>query len=1123
MRCRYLLLLFLLPCSGFAQFQNFSSDLFFNRFSTDDGLSQASVNAILKDSKGFMWFGTDDGLNRFDGNQFRVYKKKNGDTTTIPGNTVVALWEDSLARIWIGTTEGLSIYDRHLEKFTTYPVSGQEFYACLDIREDAAGQRVWIAAGTDGLYYFDSRSDSVSRFTHDGIKGLNVLKIEIINGVLYLGTLDKGLYAVDPNNGTVKNISLGKSLYPRAIRALHRDSAALWIGTEGDGLKKLATQTGEVTTITAGPGKLSVNNVWALARDSHLMWIGTDGGGINVLDTRTNKISVHTHSYYDTRSISSNTIRCISKDRVGDLWFGTFNGGVSFLPAFNIKFLSFRNEPSDPRSLQHNSVLSFCELADGSVLIGTDGGGLSVLKNGKFSALLFPAHVQPPKVILSILETERGDVWVGTYQQGLFKITGNRITKHYTYDASDAASISSNIVWDLEEDGEGNLWIATEVGLNRLRPGEDDFTSFRNPSEEDPQGLFTSEFTQSILLDRASTLWVGYFGKLTGCYLPTGRVTSYESGEGKNEIPNKQVLALHLDKRDRNVIWFSSFGAGLMRFHLMDKEFSLMTEDEGLPGSQIFAIQSDRKGMVWFTINKGIVRYHPFEKSFYVFEKSFGVNTAPYKENASGQTDSGYLMFGGTNGFTAFWPGDLRFEKSSLDVVFTGFRLFNEDVPIDNEILQRSITETPALTIPYDRARFMNFEFSVPNFLAPSLVQYQYMLEGFEDNWHTVESKNISFTNLLPGKYNLRVKAGFPAGLWGHEKQLAITVTAPWWMRWYSRVGLVLFVGAMAFGFYRYRTYSLNKRKAELERIVSEQNQEIREKNEELAQRNEELSTHNHELLTNRETISKQNKMLFDAQVQLREINLSLEKLVQQRTEKLNETISQLNKTIKELDAFLYSASHDLVSPLKSILGLVNLAKLENRNSRIQSYFTHIELSVSKLEAIIQTLMQHSFNTKAELKLEKVDLGKLVEETLGELKFIPEAEKIRFNCSLKDATIVSDSHRLKIILSNLLGNAVKYHDGQKKENIVQVEFQQTDTSWTIAIMDNGIGIERDRLDRVFELFYRATESAKGSGLGLYIVKDTIDRLGGRINVDSEIGQWTKFTLSFPVNNVSMLN
>jgi signal transduction histidine kinase/ligand-binding sensor domain-containing protein len=1119
------LILLILHCSSIAQFQKFSSDLFFNRYSTDDGLSQASVNAILKDSKGFMWFGTDDGLNRFDGHQFRVYKKKAGDSTTVTGNTVEALWEDSLSRIWVGTSEGLSIYDRHLEKFSSYPVPGVVFYPCFELREDSMNDRVWIAAGVHGLYYFDLQRNAVVPFAHAELKDLNVVKIETLDSKLYLGTLDKGLYCLDLRSNKVSMILLENERggVNHAIRALLKDKDILWIGTEGDGLKKYNPKTQEIIGFRKRSGNLSDDKIWSLAIDGDRLWVGTDGGGLTLIDLKKNVSSVYRHSYYDIRSISSNTVRCISKDRIGDLWFGTFNGGISYLPAFNIKFHSFRNEPEDPASLPHNSVLSFCELSDGTLLVGTDGGGLAYLKDGKFYSYRFPRNVPTPTVILSILETQQGEIFLGTYQEGLYKILPNKLVKHYEHDPLKSSTITSNIIWDIAEDGDGNIWLSTEVGLNRLRPDEDEFTSYRNNEENESPGLFTSDFTQTLLVDSANTLWVGYFGNLTECYLPTGTTRSYFSGAGKGEIPNKQVLSLHLDRSNRNVLWFSSFGAGLARFHLIEKTFTILTEEQGLPGSQIFAIQTDEKGIVWCSSDKGLVRHDPRKRSFYTFEKSYGINTSPFKDNSGGSTGSGYIMFGGTNGFTAFWPSDVNFQKNSLDVVFTGFRLFNEEVRIDNKILERSITETNALRIPYDRSKFMNLEFAVPNFLSPGTVQYQYMLEGFEDSWHTVENKNISFTNLLPGKYTLRVKAGFPSALWGEERVLAITVVPAWWMTWYARIAFLLLVGAVGYAFYVYRTYSLNQRKAELEEIVAEQYQEIHQKNEELATRNHELSAHNEELLTSRETISLQNKMLFDAQKQLQEINVSLEKLVQQRTEKLNETISQLNKTIKELDAFLYSASHDLVSPLKSILGLVNLAKLENSKPQLRNYFNHIEISVSKLEAIIQTLMQHSFNTKAELRLEAIDLRKLVDETIGELKFIPEAEKIRFNLTLSNAQIVSDAHRLKIILSNLLGNAVKYHDSTKPENIVNLEFRKNGSGWILDITDNGIGIEKERLTRVFELFYRATESAKGSGLGLYIVKDTIDRLGGCIVVDSEIGKWTKFTLSFPLNNKAMLN
>jgi signal transduction histidine kinase/ligand-binding sensor domain-containing protein len=1124
---KYPILLILFLCHGlaFGQFQKFSSDLFFNRYSTDDGLSQASVNAILKDSKGFTWFGTDDGLNRFDGNQFRIYKKKPGDSTSIAGNTVETLWEDNRGRIWVGTSEGLCIYNQHTEKFISYPMNGLDFYASLDIKEDTVRKRVWMATGATGLSYFDLKSDSMIRYFHPDINDLNVVKIEIAGDSLFIGTLEKGLFVLDLNSNAVKEIILygANALTKSSIRALLKDGDDLWIGTEGDGLKKYDASLKKIINYNTDNGKLTDDKVWSIARDGNFIWIGTDGGGINVLDTRNDSIRFYQHSYYDLRSISSNTIRCITRDNIGDLWFGTFNGGISFLPAFNIKFHSFRNEPENPYSLPHNAVLSFCERMDGTVLIGTDGGGLVYLKNGKYGTYKFPQGAKAPKVILSIIETSNGDVFLGTYQEGLYKIHANGKVSKYIHNPLKSSSLSSNIVWDMVEDDEGNIWLATEVGLNRLAAFENEFTNYQSVSEYDPPGLFTSDFTQSLVLDNAKTLWIGYFGNLTGCYLPTGRITTYKSGTGPRDIPNKQVLALHLDRRDKNVLWFSSFGAGLVRFHTMEKQFSIKSEENGLPANQVFAIQTDDKGKVWLTTDRGIVRHDPADSSFYVFEKSFGINTTPFKDNSGGRTNSGYIMFGGTNGFTAFLPNEVNFQRKTLDVVFTGFRLFNEEVAIDNNILEKSITETSTLEVPYERAKFMNLEFSVPNFLSPSMVQYQYMLEGFEDRWHTVENKNISFTNLLPGDYTLRVKAGFPSGIWGQEKILSIRVIPPWWMTWYSRVGFVILILAMGYGFYLYRTYRLNNRKAELERIVAEQYQEIHEKNEELARRNEALSAHNEELLANRETISLTNKMLFDAQVQLKEVNLSLEKLVQQRTEKLNETISQLNKTIKELDAFLYSASHDLVSPLKSILGLVNLAKLENKNKQINSYLNHIEISVSKLEAIIQMLMQHSFNTKTELKLEAVNLPKLIEETIHELKFLPEAERIKFRCGFKDAQILSDSHRLKIILSNLLGNAVKYHDTDKQDNIVELEFRNTGAAWSLDITDNGIGIERERLGRVFELFYRATESAKGSGLGLYIVKDTIDRLGGRISVESEIGKWTKFTLSFPLNNSAMLN
>jgi signal transduction histidine kinase/ligand-binding sensor domain-containing protein len=1125
----YFLTLVLLLLSSYcsAQFQWFSDDVFFKKFSTEQGLSQASVNAVLRDSKGFIWLGTDDGLNRFDGKIFRVYRNQPGDSSSLIGSAVQALWEDNSGHIWVGTTEGLSRFDRHLEKFTSFLIEDTNFYSCYDLRYVKANNRLWMANGVHGLNFVDLSNDKVQRFSHPALENITVIRIEVIGQTIYIGTLENGLLKLDTEKGTITPVILfgppqKNRIFSYAIRALRAEGNNLWVGTEGGGLKKLNTVSGEITSYTKAQGQLPDDKVWAVEPEGHRTWIGTDGGGVSLLNISTSKSRHYRHSDFNANTISSNTIRTIVKDNTGDIWFGTFNGGVNYLPDFSIKFHIFRKDPENPLSLAHNSVLSFYEKENGTLLIGTDGGGLHYMTNGKFYPYRFPSNVEKPNVILSIHELENGGILLGTYQQGLYYISPDKRVRQFRSNANDTTTLTCDIIWDIEEDYAGNVWLATEVGINRVDPYSWKITNYRNHGSSEVPEIFTSEFSQTIMMDSSLTLWVGMFGNLRAFDLTTGEIENYKADTTRHrEIPNKQILSLELDAKQKDVAWFAAFGEGLVRIDLKKRHFDLLNKKEGLPNAQILAVQSDQQGNVWMSTNDGIMRYDPHLKSFSIFESDFGINVGPFKDNSGAITTSGYLVFGGTNGFVAFWPRDIQFEKSSLNVTFTGFQLFNSEVPIDNTILTKSITETDVIRLTADQARFMTFEFSAPQFLAPSTLQYQYMLEGFENRWDVIHAKQVTFTNLLPGSYKLRVKAGFASGFTGRETVLEIIVIPPWWTTYTAKIALIIVLAGLSYGFYRYRIYRLNKRKVELERIVTEQNQEIIQKNEELASQNEELSVHNEQLLKHRNTISVQNQMLFEAQEQLKEINQSLESLVQQRTEKLNETITQLNKTIKELDAFLYSASHDLASPLKSILGLVNLAKHEKLDPTTEVYLDHIEKSVRKLEGVIQTLMQHSFNTKAEAQVQKIHLKDLTLETIDELRFTDDAERMKFHYDLDDAKVVADPTRLKIILSNLISNAIKYRDPAKKANQVSVSFKRHPHTWTLDILDNGIGIDKSRLDRVFEMFYRATESAKGSGLGLYIVKDTVERLGGKIEASSELGKWTRFTITFPEKQKSI--
>jgi signal transduction histidine kinase len=313
------------------------------------------------------------------------------------------------------------------------------------------------------------------------------------------------------------------------------------------------------------------------------------------------------------------------------------------------------------------------------------------------------------------------------------------------------------------------------------------------------------------------------------------------------------------------------------------------------------------------------------------------------------------------------------------------------------------------------------------------------------------------------------------------------------------------------------RTNALIRQKGRLESRVREQSKEIKDQNDELAAQNEELTLRHEETVSQREEIAAQNEILTETQRQMANLNRRLERLVQERTQSLDNTIRQLNKTIYELDAFVYSASHDLIAPLKSVMGLINLSRQVNPgNEENTRYLDYMEASIKKLDDVIKSMIQFSRNSNAELITERINLREVVEEIVNDLRYMKEFDKIGFVIVIDPASIVmTDAQRLKIIVTNLVSNAIKYADPTKTQKEVKIQFENGNTSWKLYVSDNGIGIDKKYLSRVFEMFYRATERSQGSGLGLYIVKETVDRLKGEIFVDSEKGKWTRFELIFP--------
>jgi len=478
------------------------------------------------------------------------------------------------------------------------------------------------------------------------------------------------------------------------------------------------------------------------------------------------------------------------------------------------------------------------------------------------------------------------------------------------------------------------------------------------------------------------------------------------------------------------------------------------------------------------------------------------------------------LLFGGTNGFNCFVPDSLQDNPYVPPVYITGLRIFNQPVVTgdNHDVLSRHITESDEITLSHTQSVF-TLEFIALNFRNPEKNQYAYRLRGLEKEWNYVgDKRSATYTSLEPGEYFFQVKASNNDGVWNEEgRTLKIIVRPPFWKTlWFKlllggmMVGLVYLVAYL-------RSRRLQSRNHELEAKVNERTAQLKQLIKELHEKQDEIETTNEELKSTLEDLYDQknqveiiNNELIKTHDELMQINSKLDERVQERT-------SRLVKANQELDRFVYSASHDLSAPLKSILGLIELTKLENQSTSLSQHLAHMEKSVLKLEDVIRSLTQFSRNMGHDVVYESFRFDELVNEILDELKYPYDTEDVEIICDYGgDTEIRSDYLRMKIVMTNLISNAFKYRKESRKGSRVQIYFSIADGHYVVRVRDVGIGIKEENQDKVFEMFYRGTTQSKGSGLGLYIVKETVEKLNGSVSLASVPGEFTEFTVIIPV-------
>lgn len=829
----------------------------FTHITTDEGLSTGTVNCTLKDSKGFVWIGTVDGLNRFDGYNLKIFKNEKGNASSISGNVITSIAEDRDGKLWVSTrSSGLNVFDWETETFTL--VNNETFQGdipTVQAREIVVDDdnNVIVATQGGGLAVYERKNNAFKLFQHDpsdpsSIPGNTVFSIEQeAPGVYWLGVHTQALVRFDMTNGTFESIPYNAThaITESNRKPIMKDSKGnVWIGTDGKGAIKYNILKDEFTYFTTQNG-LSMGIITCFYEDSDgNVLIGTDGKGINIYHPNTGRISYMTSSLVDNESLTSDAVYEIREDDSGVVWISTFRGGVNIYSSLRNKFHLWEQLPNEPNTISFNSVIALDETRDGYVWIGTDGGGLDRLDPRTNQFMHYRHNDQDPysissNVAIALEEDRNGDLWVGTYSGGVARL--NRQTgrfKNYLPDPENPNTVNSKNIWSILEDSEGTIWLGElGGGLARYNPVIDGFDHFMQGSGK---GELSSNLIFTMLEDSRGGLWIGTEdGGLNRMNRDQESFEVYRNIAGDTtSIPNNSIRALHEDRHGN--LWIGT-AEGLAVMDLQDRSIKVSAVNEMLLNPVINGIQEDDHGNLWISTNKGLSKYSPGNGEVVNFTVSDGLQGTEFNYTSSLTTRSGRMYFGGIKGLNDFHPDEVVLSSYHPQLEVTDIRLFDKSIDEyrtrkGEKLVDRSLTVLDELTFTHDQ-NVIAIEFTALDFTSPQSIKYQYKLEGFNNDWvhTTADNRTARYTNLDAGTYLLRIRGTNSDGvLSSNERALTIHVLPPWWSTWWFRTLVFLIVVIVSVGVTVWRQRRIKFQKQVLQREVDEATAQVLERNKSL-------------------------------------------------------------------------------------------------------------------------------------------------------------------------------------------------------------------------------------------------------------------------------------------------
>jgi signal transduction histidine kinase/ligand-binding sensor domain-containing protein len=812
------------------------SDLKFRRLSTADGLSQTRVEEIVQDDRGFIWFGTQYGLNRFDGYEFKVFVHDPRNANSLSGVVVTALFKDRSGALWVGCNQFLDRFDPRTETFT--PI-GRFGGAVVHISQDRS-DTLWLAT-EDGLYSLDPTTRKITRFgaSRNDASGLPTQIVTWTgrdrSGGFWVGT-SAGLERFDEATGQVTyHVPIGQGVPFRqglAVSFFEDRQGLFWITYHlANGLALLDRQSNTLARYSfydREPPASAATGVMGILEDSDGdLWLGSFGIGLLRFD-RQRRFFVHYGNHpADPQSIAEDKIIALFQDRDGNIWTGLHSKGPNVFARSMNMFETFKHEVGNPKSLSTDFVSAIYEDSGGSLWIGNDEG-LNRVDRATGSRTLRTMGLGPKPTVITITQDHSGLIWFGTYGRGLVAFdpkTGH--SKFYRHVPSDPRSLSSNAVYRVLVGRSDVLWVGTGDGLNRFDAQTQSFTVYKEDwNSSDAQAYL------SMAEDTEGKIWLGTHHSGLHRFDPaTGQFTVYQSEPGDDgALPDNSVAAVLISRT--GVVWAGTEN-GLARLDPRTGRFASYDVLDGLAGNAVACILEDREGVLWVSTNKGLSRFDPATRTFLNYSETDGLPGNDLSGwNTCYESSRGEMFFGGFPGAVAFFPDRLRERPGAPAVVLTDFKVSGKSVPIaPDSPLTQSITYTDRVTLSHTQNMF-SITFAGLDYLSSQSTRYRYRLEGLEQQWNEVGSdqRHATYTTLPAGQYTLRVQAARSRGSWNDGATLAIEILPPWWETWWLRTVVGLLLMLTAWLFYRLRirqvsrqlTIRMEERLGERTRIAQE-------------------------------------------------------------------------------------------------------------------------------------------------------------------------------------------------------------------------------------------------------------------------------------------------------------